>query len=122
MKRIASLTAAILVLGCAGAFAQGAAGRPESFIGVVKTVSGASVTAERGTITGVFGIDPKTRVVAKGASTKTREKIAEGKPGLTVPDAVHVGDQVMIKFREVDGKMWASQIQVLVQSLQAAKR
>jgi len=108
----------VLVLGSAGAFAESAAGPAESFVGIVKNVSGSAVTAERGTIVGIFSIDPKTRILAKGASTKTREIKAAGKPGLTAPDAVHVGDQVLIKFRETDGRMWASQIQVLTKAFQ----
>ena len=32
--------------------------------------------------------------------------------GLTVPDAVHVGDQVVVRYRENSGKMMATDIQV----------
>jgi hypothetical protein len=109
MKRIAYLTAAlVLALGVAGAKAQGV----ESFMGIVKAVSGSSVTVERGTITGVFSVDPKTHVSARGATAKTKEAKAAGKAGLTVPDAVHVGDQVVVRYHETQGKMMASDIQV----------
>ena len=110
MKSIACLAAAlVLALGVAGANAQGSV---ESFIGVVKSVSQSSVTVERGTITGVFTVDTKTHVAAKGATAKTKEAKAAGKPGLTVPDAVHVGDQVMVKYHEMKGTMMATEIQV----------
>ena len=119
MKPIAYLTAAmILTLGVAGAAAQGAV---ESFMGIVKAVSGSSVTVERGTITGVFTVDPKTHVAVQGATAKTKEAKAAGKPGLTVPDAVHVGDQVVVKYRETSGKMLASDIQVRTKSLASKK-
>ena len=113
MKPIAYLTAAlVLVLGVAGAAAQGAASPVESFMGIVKAVSGSSVTVERGTITGVFTVDPKTHVAVAGATAKTKAAKEAGKPGLTVPDAVHVGDQVVVKYRETKGTMLASDIQV----------
>jgi hypothetical protein len=110
MRQIAYLTAAlVLALGVAGPKAQGPV---ESFMGVVKSVSPSSVTVERGTITGVFTVDTKTHVSARGASTKTKEAKAAGKAGLTVPDAVHVGDQVMVKYHEMKGTMMATDIQV----------
>ena len=113
MKPIAYLTAAlVLALGVAGAAAQGTASPVESFMGVVKAVSASSVTVERGTITGVFTVDAKTHVAVQGATAKTKEAKAAGKAGLTVPDAVHVGDQVMVKYHEMKGTMMATDIQV----------
>ena len=113
MKPIAYLTAAmVLALGVAGAAAQGVAGQIDSFMGVVKAVSGSSVTVERGTITGVFSVDAKTHVGVQGATAKTKAAKDSGKAGLTVPDAVKVGDQVMVKYRETKGTMMATDIQV----------
>lgn len=113
MKRIMYLTTAmVLALGIGGAAGQGASGAVESFLGTVKAVSGSSVTVERGSLTGTFNIDSKTHVAAKGATAKTKENQQAGKPGLTVPDAVHVGDQVVIKFRDMKGTMLATDIQV----------
>ena len=59
MRRIAYLAPVmVLALGIGGAAAQGgAAVKTESFIGIVKAVSGSSVTVERGTLTGVFVVD-----------------------------------------------------------------
>jgi hypothetical protein len=112
MKPIAYLTAAaVLALGVAGAAAQGTA-KVESFMGIVKTVTPSALTVERGTITGVFTIDTKTHLAVQGATAKTKEAKQAGKPGLTVPDAVHVGDQVMVKFHDLNGKMMATDIQV----------
>ena len=113
MKPIAYLLALamVLVLGIGSAAAQ-EPGSLESFFGMVKAVSGSSVTVERGTISGTFSVNAQTHVAAKGATTKTQENVAAGKAGLTVPDVVHVGDQVMIKFRETKGAMIASEIQV----------
>jgi hypothetical protein len=107
MKRTGCLAAIMaLTLWSTGAWAQGT----ESFVGVVKSVSGSSLTVQRGTITGVFTVDPKTHVSAKGSTAKTKEAKEAGKPGLTVPDAIHVGDQVQIKYQEKSNVMIASDI------------
>jgi len=120
MKSIAYLTlATVLALGIGSAAAQGT--KTESFVGVVKAVSGSSVTVERGSIVGTFTVDSSTHIAARGATAKTKEAKEAGKPGLTVPDAVHVGDQVVVKYREVTGKMMASDIQVRVKSAAAKK-
>jgi hypothetical protein len=102
---------AALALGGARLAAQDAA-RAESFMGGVKAVSDSSITVERGAISRIFTVNPKTHVSAKGSSAKTRENRAAGKPGLTVPDAVHVGDQVLIKYLEQSGTLVATEIQV----------
>jgi len=110
-KLIAYLTAAlVVVLGATAASAQEPA--TESFMGIVKAVSGSSVTVERSTITGTFTVDAKTHVAARGATAKTQENKAAGLAGLTVPDAVHVGDQVVVKYHEVKNTMVATDIQV----------
>jgi len=98
----------VAVLALSGVYAWAQA--TESFLGTVKAVSGNSVTVERGTITGVFGFDSKTHVSVSGATAKTKENQAAGKSGLTVPDVVHVGDQVM--YVEKANRMIASDIQV----------
>ncbi len=113
MKRIVYLTAAmVLALGIGGVAGQGTGSAVESFLGTVKAVSGSSLTVERGSLSGTFSIDAKTHVAAKGATAATKEAQKAGKPGLTVPDAVHVGDQVVIRFRDMKGTMLATDIQV----------
>ena len=97
-RRVVVVMAAVLALSGVRAWAQAT----ESFMGTVKAVSGNSVTVGRGTITGVFAVDAKTHVSAKGSTTKTKENLAAGKPGLTVPDIIHVGDQVMVKYSYVE--------------------
>jgi hypothetical protein len=117
MKRSVAAIIAVFALSASGVWAQGTA-KTESFIGIVKTVSSSSLTVERGTITAVFTVDPKTHVSAKGSTAKTKEAQAAGKPGLTVPDAIHVGDQVQVKFHEQNKAMIATDI-VLVTRLAA---
>jgi hypothetical protein len=87
----------------------------ESFVGTVKSVTGSSVTVERGALTGVFAVDAKTHVGVRGATAKTKEAQAAGKPGITVGDVVHTGDQVRIRYtyNQSTNKMTVSDITVL---------
>jgi hypothetical protein len=103
-----AVVAAFVLLG-ARAWAQ------ENFIGMVKAVTGNSVTVERGSITGVFAVDAKTHITAKGSTAQTAANKAAGKPGLTVPDMVHTGDQVRVRYTYNDktNAMTVSDIAVL---------
>jgi len=87
----------------------------ESFVGNVKAMTGSSVTVERGAITGVFAVDAKTHVGVRGATAKTQEAQKAGKPGITVADVLHVGDQVRVRYmyNEKSNKMTVSDITVL---------
>jgi hypothetical protein len=87
----------------------------ESFVGNVKAVTGSTVTVERGAITGVFAVDAKTHVGVRGATAKTQEAQAAGKPGISVTDVLHVGDQVRVRYmyNEKSNKMTVSDITVL---------
>src|SRR5438093_1540866 len=58
--------AMVLALGVAGAAAAGQSA--ESFMGVVKSVSGSSVTIERGTLSGTFNVTSATHVAVQGAT------------------------------------------------------
>src|SRR5437773_8365662 len=107
MQRLWSLVLATVRLRGSGAAAQEEGGAVESFRGTMKAVSASSISVERGTLSGVFSVDPKTHVAARGASTATKKAKDAGKAGLTVPDAVHVGDQVVVMYRETAGKMMA---------------
>ena len=102
---------AALAVGGARLAAQGGA-KIESFRGGVKAVSDSSITVERGAISHTFTVNPKTHVSARGATSKTRANQAAGKPGLTVPDAVHVGEQVVVKYHDEKGTLIATDIQV----------
>ena len=110
MKRITCLVAVAVGL---LAWAVPAQADFESFTGSVKAVSGSSITVERGTISGVFAVDGNTHVTVKGATAKTKEARAAGKPGLTIPDAVRVGDQVTVRYVEQNNGMIAADIRVV---------
>ena len=110
MKRVFVAVLAALVLSGVSVWAQ-----TEQFIGTVKSVTGASVTVERGALTGVFAVDAKTHVGVAGATAKTKEAQAAGKPGITVADVLHVGDQVRVRYSYVaaTNKMTVSDITVM---------
>ena len=78
-------------------------------------MTGSSVTVERGALTGVFAVDAKTHVGVRGATAKTQEAQKAGKPGITVADVLHVGDQVWVRYmyNEKSNKMTVSDITVL---------
>jgi hypothetical protein len=111
MKRITYLAAIAVGLLAWAAPAQAAS---EWFTGSVKAVSGSSITVERGTLTGVFSVTTNTQVKVHGATAKTKAAKAEGKPGLTIPDAVHVGDQVSVRYVQQGSGLSAAQIDVRV--------
>jgi len=110
MKRITYLAAIAVGLLAWAAPAQAAF---ESFTGSVKAVSGSSITVERGALSGVFAVNGNTHLTVKGATAKTKEARAAGKAGLTVPDAVHVGDQVIVRYIEQSNGMIAADIRVV---------
>jgi hypothetical protein len=111
MKRITYLAAIAVGL---LAWAAPARAASETFYGSVKAVSGSSITVERGSITGVFAVNGNTHLTIKGATAKTQEARAAGKAGLTIPDAVHVGDQVTVRYVEQGSGMVAADIRVVV--------
>jgi hypothetical protein len=117
MKRSVCIVAAVAVLALftGPAWAQE---KTESFVGLVKAVSGTTLTVERGTITGVFSFDSNTHIAARGSTAKTKENKAAGKPGLTVPDMIHVGDQVNIKYHEKNNAMVAANITLITSQAQ----
>jgi len=110
MKRFTCFAAMALGLLAWTAPAQAAF---ESFAGNVKSVSGSSITVEHGTISGIFSVNPKTQLFVKGATAKTKEAKAAGKPGLTIPDTVHIGDRVIVRYFEQGHGMVAADIRVV---------
>jgi hypothetical protein len=114
MKRIAYLTLVIaLALGVVAATAQEPSGaKAQTAIGAVKSVGGASFVLDVAKKSMSFNVDANTHVLAKGASTKTRMKKADGQGGLTVGDVVHEGDRIVVKYVESGGGFLATEIDV----------
>ena len=77
--------------------------------GTVKAVAADSLTVSgAGGKDMMFSIDSSTKVVAKGASTKSA---AQGGK-LMIADAVKAGDRVSVTYHEMDGKMHAAEVRV----------
>jgi hypothetical protein len=77
--------------------------------GTVKMVAADSLTVSgAGGKEMMFAVDSSTKVVAKGASTKSA---AQGGK-LMITDAVKAGDHVTVSYHEMDGKMHAAEVRV----------
>jgi hypothetical protein len=77
--------------------------------GMVKTVAADSLTISgAGGKDMMFSVDSSTKVVAKGASTKSA---AQGGK-LMIADAVKSGDRVTVSYHDMDGKMHATEVRV----------
>ena len=63
-----------------------------------------------------FSVDKSTYVQAKGASTMTSKKKAEGAPGPTIADLVHTGDSVTVLYHDMAGSMHATEVRVTAQA------
>jgi hypothetical protein len=77
--------------------------------GIVKSVSGTSLTVTANNKDTTFTVDPTTSVVGKGIGTKSREK--GGKPMIT--DLIKEGARVSVTYHDTNGTMHASKIDVL---------
>ena len=109
VRRVILTLMAVLIL---GAGVVGAQGKSKSILGAVKSVSGGSfvVDSDKGDM--IFAVDSHTKISAKGASTKTREKKETGQGGLLITDVIHVGDQVLVKYTEAGTTLTASEVEV----------
>jgi Chalcone isomerase-like len=58
-----------------------------------------------------FAVDNETQIVARGASHRTRELRADGKPG-TLADYLAEKQRVVVKYVDVGGKLTAREVQV----------
>ena len=112
MKRL--VVVALTVLGlCVAAqsvpLQAQAKGKSMSASGMVKAVTGTSLTVTSGGKDMTFTVDGTTKFVGKGLSTKTREK---GGKGLTVMEAVAMNDSVSVTYHDMGGTMHAAQVRV----------
>src|SRR5713101_6242005 len=79
--------------------------------GVVKSVSGTSLTVTAGGKDMTFTIDGSTKFVGKGLSTKS----AAGK--ITATDAVGAGDRVSVSYHDMGGTMHAANVRITTKAL-----
>jgi len=115
MKRMMSVLVALIVAAGMSATAQTAATQKSGGSTAAKKAQGmvGAVTADSLTVkvSGkdmTFAVDPSTKVVAKGAGSKSAA--SGGKLQLT--DAVGMGDRVTVSYHDMDGKAHATEVRV----------
>lgn len=112
MRRAAVLFVAALTLSLSGALA---APQEKWARGKVTAISAAAVTVDVNGKPMTFAVDEKTRVMARGATTKIKEaERTGGKP--TISTFVKVGDNVEVSYEESGATMTAKEVRVGVVS------
>ena len=114
MKRLASLTVALLLVVGGIAAAQGAAASKKTMNarGVVKSVSESSLVITSNNKDMTFDIDTTTRVIGKGLGTKNEAAKSAGKK-LMITDTVHDKDNVQVSYHDMGGgKLHAAEVRV----------
>ena len=107
------LTVAGLVLGLAIAIvsAQDKA-KTLTTVGPVAKISGDSLSVDSGKGVVQFVTNSKTEVKVTAGGAQAQKAKQEGK-GVKITDAVHVGDQVSVKYTDNGGKLVAMEVDVL---------
>ena len=122
MRHRTFLTVAALVVGFAVALvAAQDKGKTLTAIGSVAKVGGESLSVDTGKKTVEFTTTSATKVMVTGGSSKARAAKEVGEKGVKITDAVHVGDQVSVKYTDVGGKMVASEVDVKQRRPQSAQ-
>jgi hypothetical protein len=109
------LIATAIVLGLAvGLVAAQDKPKTQTAIGAVAKIGGTNLSVDTGKgVTLQFITSATTGVKVATGSSQAREAKVEGKPGVKITDAVHVGDQVSVRYTDVGGKLMASEVEVL---------
>jgi hypothetical protein len=81
--------------------------------GVITEIGGNSVAVKVGAESMRFGADSKTQIESRGASTKSRQIAATGKPGPHLSDVLAIGQPVAVTYRDAAGKPYASMIRAI---------
>src|SRR5262245_61659017 len=111
MKGVLALAMAVLFVVSASAAGQ-ASKKTVNADGTVKSVSASALTINTGKQDMTFEVDGSTRVVAKGAGTRTAEAKQTGK-GLAITEVVHEKDRVRVSYQDMGGgKLHASSVRV----------
>jgi len=108
------LTVAGLVLGLAIATvsAQDQKAKTLTTVGPVAKISGDSLSVDSGKGIVQFVTNSKTEVKVTAGGAQAQKAKQEGK-GVKITDAVHVGDQVSVKYTDNGGKLVAMEVDVL---------
>ena len=109
------LTVAGLVMGLAITIvsAQDQKAKTLTTVGPVAKISGDSLSVDSGKGVVQFVTNSKTEVKATAGGAQAQKAKQEGQKGVKITDAVHVGDQVSVKYTDTGGKLVAMEVDVL---------
>jgi hypothetical protein len=112
--RILGTLALAVALGVGVSAAQKAASpKTMSVTGIVTSVTPSSLAIEgKAKAPMTFVVDSSTKVLARGATKKTKEKKEAGAAGLAITDVVKSGNQVTIKYTKTGETMHATTVTV----------
>lgn len=110
-RKIVLLTLSLLLVGGV-ALADTKKAPTKIASGTVKAVSPDSLTIMQGAQEFQFVVTTETQVLGKGAGTKTRTAKERGK-SLAITDFVKENQRVMVRYREVEGKLHAAEVTLL---------
>jgi hypothetical protein len=124
MKLQAFLAVVTLVVGLGvGAAAQKPQEKNLTAIGPVLKIAGDSLTIDAGKgKTMQFTTNTSTEVKVSAGGAKAQAAREAGKPGLKITEVVHEGDQVFVRYSDVNGKMVASEVDVRERRPQSAQK
>lgn len=81
--------------------------------GTVVAIAGSTLTVKVRDHELTFSVDSKTFVEARGASTKSRQAEAVGRPGPKLGDVLRVGQGVAVTYHEMNGVLQASHVRAV---------
>jgi len=110
---------AALVLGCGISLVS--AQEQKTAVGPVSAISGDQLSVDTGKGILQFVTNKDTSVKVAGGSSKAQAAKSEGQKGVKITDAVHVGDQVVVKYSEIGGKLVAADVDVKARRPKAAQ-
>jgi hypothetical protein len=83
----------------------------DSASGRVTALTASSLTIKSGSGELTFSVDPKTRVLARGAGAATKEARAAG-GGPAITDLLKVGEEVVVTYRKTGATTVANEVRV----------
>jgi hypothetical protein len=81
--------------------------------GTIASIAAQSVTVTVGDHDMTFHVDNKTRVEARGGSTKTARAAVTGKPGVHIDELLKTGQSVAVTYTDMAGALQATEIRAI---------
>lgn len=94
-----------------GSTSEDAGPKESSAAGTVSAVSNDSLTVNSGSYSWTFAIDKSTKIIGEGVGTLSR-KLKEAGKGMTITDAIGVGDTVNVSFTESGATKQATSVNI----------